>query len=167
MWLGKFWFTDPRIIQKINIDLFNVARPDDINICCALYDKKKILNVYNLKGENNSAVMTIDKSHAEKMKFLFNKNIIRKKIKTLTFSDMIKKYNIKINNIDFLNIDTEGSDFNILKSINIQKYKPKLICIEISQFTKQADKKKILSYLKKNDYKFIYKRSVSSFFKRN
>jgi hypothetical protein len=33
-------------IQKINIDLFNVARPDDINICCALYDKKKILNLY-------------------------------------------------------------------------------------------------------------------------
>lgn len=28
-------------IQKINIDLFNVARPNDINICCALYDKKK------------------------------------------------------------------------------------------------------------------------------
>jgi FkbM family methyltransferase len=154
-------------IQKINIDLFNVARPDDINICCALYDKKKILNLYNLKGENNSAVMTIDKSHAEKMKFLFNKNITKKKIKTLTFSEMIKNYNIKINNIDFLNIDTEGSDFNILKSINIQKYKPKLICIEISQFTKQANKKKILNYLKSNGYKFIYKRSISSFFKRN
>ena len=129
-------------IQKINIDLFNVARPDDINICCALYDKKKFLNLYNLKVENNIAVMTIDKSHAEKMKFLFNKNIIKKKIKTLTFSEMIKNYNIKINNIDFLNIDTEGSDFNILKSINIQKYKPKLICIEILQFTKQSNKNK-------------------------
>jgi FkbM family methyltransferase len=154
-------------IQKINIDLFNITRPGDINICCALYDKKKILDLYNLKGENNSAVMTIDKSHAEKMKFLFKKKIIKKKIETLTFSEMIKNYNIKINNIDFLNIDTEGSDFNVLKSINIQKYKPKLICIEISQFTKQSDKKKILNYLKLNDYKFIYKTSVSSFFKRN
>ena len=153
-------------IQKINIDLFNVARPDDINICCALYDKKKILNLYNLQGENNSAVMTIDKSHAEKMKFLFSKNIIKKKIQTLTFSEMIKNHKIIINNIDFLNIDTEGSDFNILKSINIQKYKPKLICIEISQFTKQVDKKKILNYLKSNNYKFIYKTSVSSFFKK-
>ena len=111
--------------------------------------------------------MTIDKSHAEKMRFLFNKNIIKKKIKTLTFSEMIKNYNIKINNIDFLNIDTEGSDFNILKSINIQKYKPKLICIEISQFTKKVDKKKILNYLKLNHYKFVYKTSISSFFKRN
>jgi FkbM family methyltransferase len=153
-------------IQKINIDLFNVARPDDINICCALYDKKKILNLYNLQGENNSAVMTIDKSHAEKMKFLFSKNIIKKKIQTLTFSEMIKNHKIIINNIDFLNIDTEGSDFNILKSINIQKYKPKLICIEISQFTKRVDKKKILNYLKSNNYKFIYKTSVSSFFKK-
>jgi FkbM family methyltransferase len=154
-------------IQKINIDLFNVARPDDINICCALYDKKKILNLYNLQGENNSAVMTIDKSHAEKMKFLFSKNIIKKKIQTLTFSEMIKNHKIIINNIDFLNIDTEGSDFNILRSINIQKYKPKLICIEISQFTKQVDKKKILNYLKSNNYKYIYKTSVSSFFKKN
>ena len=154
-------------IQKINIDLFNIARPGDINICCALYDKKKFLDLYNLKGENNSAVMTIDKSHAEKMKFLFKKKIIKKKIETLTFSEMIKNYNIKIDNIDFLNIDTEGSDFNVLKSINIQKYKPKLICIEISKFTKRQDKKKILNYLKLNNYKFIYKTSVSSFFKKN
>jgi hypothetical protein len=111
--------------------------------------------------------MTINKSHAYKMKFLFNKNLIKKKIKTLTFSEMIKNYNIKINNIDFLNIDTEGSDFNILKSINLKKYKPELICIEISQFTIQRDKKKILNYLKSNDYEFVYKRSASSFFKRN
>ena len=154
-------------IQRINIDLFNIVRPNDINICCALYDKKKFLNLYNLKNENNSPVMTINKSHAYKMKFLFNKNLNKKKIKTLTFSEMIKNYNIKINNIDFLNIDTEGSDFNILKSINLKKYKPKLICIEISQFTIQGDKKKILNYLKSNDYEFVYKRSASSFFKRN
>ncbi len=154
-------------IQKINIDLFNIARPGDINICCALYDRKKFLDLYNLKGENNSAVMTIDKSHAEKMKFLFKKKIIKKKIETFTFSEIIKKHNIKFRNIDFLNIDTEGSDFNVLKSINIQKYKPKLICIEISQFTKQRDKKKILNHLKLNDYKFIYKTSVSSLFKKN
>lgn len=101
------------------------------------------------------------------MKFLFNKNIINKKIETITFYEMIKNHNIKINNIDFLNIDTEGSDFNILKTINIQKYKPKLICIEISQFTKQGDKKKILNYLKSNHYKFVYKTSASSFFKKN
>ena len=154
-------------IQKINIDLFNIARPDDTNICCALHDKKKNLNLYNLKGENNSPVMTTDKSHAKKMSFLFNKNIIKKKIKTVTFSEMVKNYNIKIKNIDFLNIDTEGSDFKILKSINIKKYKPKLICIEISEFTKKSDKKKILNYLKSNNYKFIYKKSISSFFKKN
>ena len=154
-------------MQRINIDLFNIARPNDINICCALYDKKKFLNLYNLKGENNSPVITINKDHAHKMRFLSNKNLIKKKIKTLTFSEMIKNYNIKINNIDFLNIDTEGSDFNILRSINIKKYKPKLICIEISQHTMQANKKKILNYLKSNDYRFIYKRSASSFFKRN
>ena len=111
--------------------------------------------------------MTIDKSHTKKMKFLFNKNIINKKIETITFYEMIKNHNIKINNIDFLNIDTEGSDFNILKTINIQKYKPKLICVEISQFTKQGDKKKILNYLKSNHYKFVYKTSASSFFKKN
>ena len=154
-------------IQKINIDLFNVARPNDINICCALYDKKRILNLYNLKGENNSAVVTIDKSHAKKMKFLFNKKIIKKKIQTTTFFEMIKNRNIKINNIDFLSIDTEGSDFNILKSINIQKYKPKLICIEILQFTKQSNKNKILNYLKLNHYKFIHKTNSSSFFAKN
>ena len=42
-------------------------------------------------------------------------------VKILTFSDLIKKYNI--NEIEYLFIDTEGYDYRILKSINFNEIK--------------------------------------------
>ena len=48
-----------------------------------------------------------------------------KKMKTSTFDDLID------HEFDFLNIDLEGHDYDVLKTINLQKHKPKLICIEI------------------------------------
>jgi hypothetical protein len=34
------------------------------------------------------------------------------------------------NGIDFISIDTEGVDLPILQSINFQRFRPKMICIE-------------------------------------
>jgi hypothetical protein len=37
----------------------------------------------------------------------------------------------KAQTIDFLSIDVEGLDFNVLKSANIEKYYPKVILVEM------------------------------------
>ena len=39
--------------------------------------------------------------------------------------------NIVKKKFNFLNIDIEGLDYQVLKSINLNKYRPNLICIEI------------------------------------
>ena len=41
--------------------------------------------------------------------------------------------NYKNKRLDFLSIDAEGADYEVLKSLNFKNYKPKLICIEIWQ----------------------------------
>jgi len=52
-------------------------------------------------------------------------------------------------------------DFSVLKTINLEKYSPKLICIEI---LKDKDLKLIEKYFLKRNYKLIGKRQVSYFF---
>ena len=42
--------------------------------------------------------------------------------------------------IDFLNIDAEDTEYNILKGFNFKKHKPKLICIEMHAGTKKKDR---------------------------
>jgi hypothetical protein len=59
---------------------------------------------------------------------------------------MLNKYNApKI--IDFLSIDTEGSEFKILKNFNFEAYKFRVICIEHNYISKI--RKKISMLLKK------------------
>ena len=94
--------------------------------------------------------------------FIRSKEINKKNIKQKSHYVKTKKIkNIFKDKFDFLNIDIEGMDYEVMKSINLTFYKPKLICIEI------LNKKKIIKirkYLKKYDFIFIKKLGPSFFF---
>jgi len=53
------------------------------------------------------------------------------------------------NDIDFLSLDVEGYELNVLKGLNLNKYRPKWMLIEI--YTK--DYKCLIDYLTNYDYK--------------
>jgi len=51
------------------------------------------------------------------------------KVKTISINDLLEKYNSpKV--IDYLSIDTEGSEYEILKNLNFEKYTFRVITIE-------------------------------------
>ena len=52
-------------------------------------------------------------------------------------------------NIDFLSLDTEGYELEILKGLNLNKYRPKFILIEV--YTKDYDN--IVNFLNLHNYK--------------
>ena len=139
--------------------MFNFARPRDINICAAISDSTKSNDLYfigDLSSEN-----TLEKNHTTWLKKSFKYNqekFLKKKIKTKKINDILEKY--KFYNIDFMNIDVEGHEIKILKSLNLSKFNIKYFCVEIiSQNYSKEHKKKILNYFKKNRYeiKFIDK----------
>ena len=61
--------------------------------------------------------------------------------------------------IDFVNIDVEGNDYQVLKQIKIEKLKPKLISIETHHpdGSESENFSLIQEFLKKNNF-IIYKR---------
>lgn len=56
-------------------------------------------------------------------------SFIEHKLKTISLEDLLSKYNAP-NDIDFLSIDTEGSEYEILQNFNFQKYKFRTVCVE-------------------------------------
>jgi len=62
--------------------------------------------------------------HAEKRK---NKEVYS--VKTISIMDLLKKYNAP-SHIEYLSIDTEGSELEILKSLDFEKYKIDVITCE-------------------------------------
>ena len=138
-------------LNQTAIDYFDIVRPKDNNICCAISNKEEKIKVFI--NSIFSPINTINKKHAKKFNFA-SKNELSYTVKAKKFNSICKK------KFDFLDIDIEGSDFMVLKSINLKYFKPKLICIEILDINYLI---KIKKYLIKLNYFFI-KRKTSSFF---
>lgn len=121
--------------RGINIDaapgsmkLFNKKRPLDINLEIAISEKEENLTYYMF---NMPALNTFSQEEAEKKNGKNNYQVIdKKKIRTERLETIFDKY-LKFNQkIDFLTIDVEGFDFQVLKSNNWSKYIPEYILVE-------------------------------------
>ena len=142
-------------INPTSIDLFNIVRTEDTNLCTTIDENKKIFEIYY--DDPFSPVNTLDKNFYKNLKkknLGDNKNF---RVKSQTIEEIIKASNKK--KIDFINIDVEGMDFNILTKIKIEELKPNLISIETHKVdgTESKDYLQIKNFLEKNNY-IIFKR---------
>ena len=155
-------------INFYSIELFNYLRKKDINIHSGVSHMQKKLTMYYRKEIN--MLNTLDKKIAE---IHFRNGFKKRNVQVNTLNFFISKYFKKLEKIDFLNIDVEGSELNVLKSLNFKRYKPQLICIEIHNAKKMYDtnyrylkSNKIYNYLISKDYKVVWKKKYSFIFER-
>ena len=73
-------------------------------------------------------------------------------VTTISLNDLLQKHNAP-HHIDFLSIDTEGTEYDILSSLDFDKWVFSIICVE-HNYSKTRDL--ILHLLKKNGYCRIY-----------
>ena len=138
-----------------SIDMFNYFRPNDDNIMSALSNKKGQGDLYFF--HNRAAKNTISKSRGKGAKLI-------KKIQINTLNNIIQNSKFNIKDIDFLSIDVEGNELNVLKGLNFKKYRPKIISIEfikpnIKEFyqhnIKDIEKSNIYMFMISKNYKLI------------
>ena len=153
-------------MNQTSIDLFNILRKKDKNICAAISSSNKEVTQYI--DHLYSPVNTIDKNFSQVISKRFQtKPFNEKKIFANTFSEIVKKYEIQIVKIDFLNIDVEGHDYDVLKGIDLLNIKPKIICIEIDNHEKNLNNENIKKHLIKFNYKLIKRIGFNAFFEKN
>ena len=143
-------------INPTSIDLFKILRPMDLNICTALNEYEKEFKVYF--DHPFSPVNTLDKSFFDSKKSNFFKDVTFKIIKSKSIDEILELSKYK--KIDFLNIDVEGLDLQVLVQLIPNKLKPSLISIETHNVdgSKSKDCDKINEYLKNckfNAYKRV------------
>ena len=147
-------------LDKKNIDLFKIARPNDYNLNCALSDKieETDLFFYHDKSPINTLNKYISNYQSAKIREI-------KKITTNTLNNILE--NLKINTqIDYMNLDVEGYEEKVLLGFNIKKYKPLVISVEFLDLKmKKLEFKNnniqrvldsnIYKYFIKNNYYFV------------
>ena len=151
-------------INSLSIEYFNFLRPNDINLNLGVTKKNSTKTIYFQKKK--SPLNTLNLTHAKK---IFSNKFKKKKIKTKTLTTILDKTRFKGKEIDFLNIDTEGNDLEVLQSLDFKKYIPKLICVElIDHFNpdqKKIKKHKIYKFLINKKYKLVWSGYFSHIFK--
>ena len=111
-------------LDKKNIDLFNTARPNNINLNLAISSDvaEKKLYFYHDKSPINTLNKVVSDFQTASVKEI-------KRIKTTTLD--IALQNLKFNNkIDYMNLDVEGHEMDIFKAFNLSLYKPSVISVE-------------------------------------
>lgn len=106
------------------------------NVC-----KKKIKFFENLKDPYQSSSSKLKSSYRTKY------------TNSICINHLLKKYHAP-KTIDYMSIDTEGNEYEIIKNINFNKWKIKIITIE-HNFNNNK-KKKIYEFLTKNNYKRLH-----------
>jgi len=143
---------DPVLFQE-----FIKYRKRDININKGIGFNKnsEVADFYIMSYK---ALNTFSKEEAEKIDREGNVKIETiKQVEIININELLlKHYSNKP--LDFLSIDVEGLDLDILKSIEFEKYKINIICVETVEYLKANDTKK------KNSIKeFLFSKGYSAY----
>jgi len=111
-------------LDKKNIDLFNIVRPNDINLNFAISDIEEEVDLFYY--HDSSPINTLSKNVSDFQNAKVNKV---KKVQTKILSDVLDEINLQ-NRIDYMNLDVEGYEERVLKGFNIKKYMPYVISVE-------------------------------------
>lgn len=159
--------------KGINIDAmpgsmrgFEAIRPRDINIEQAIANVEKELTFYRF---NEPALNSFSKAlslHRDSAKNPYN-IVEEEKLLTQKLSSVLDKYLLPNQAIDFLSVDVEGLDLDVLHSNDWEKYSPEIIVVEIrAKHLDELLESDIHRYLSELGYELCSRCVLSAIYKR-
>lgn len=158
--------------RGINIDampnsmsFFNHVRQGDTNIEAAISDSSDILTYYIFdEPALNGFVEEISINYESNSNFRI---VDRKEIKVQRLSEILDRYLPEGQQIDFMSIDVEGIDHQVLLSNDWSKYKPNVILVEelfilLEDLPQQS---KTFTFLREQGYRLFARSLNTSFYK--
>jgi FkbM family methyltransferase len=133
------------------------------SLCC----DKAVYNTSNLEVTFDIAqydLLSGISNNIDCHKNAVNKNKTQITVQTISLNDLLDNYNAP-NFIDYLSLDTEGSELEILKTFNFEKYKFGLIDVEHNYV--EPRRTEIRKLLIDNNYVYIRENKFDDCYKYN
>jgi len=159
--------------KGINIDampgsmkMFNRFRPNDINIETPVGKEDELISYYEFEDKALNGFETEILKSKDQLK---TQNKIKKihELKSRSLNSILEESLPKDQKIDFLSIDVEGSEMEILSGFDLKKYKPKLVLVEIWNFEiGEFPNNSVDEFLRNEGYRPIAKTINTVFYQR-
>lgn len=149
------------------IGLFLEQRKRDINLNVGIGSRIKKAVFYRFEG---AALSTFSEKEAKTLTKVGYKLKDQMKIQMQRLENIMKRY-VK-SDIDFMTVDTEGLDLEVLKSNDWKTFRPKLLVIETIDFIdllvnpkKVSERKNIISsYLRSKGYREYFSNGLNTLY---
>ena len=141
-----------------NFSLLKEVRPEDVTLKVGLGKASGKAIFYEMDVDSLS---TFNKEEA--LKNQYNKRITSAhEVQVLALSDIFISY-FKGGQCDFLSIDVEGNNLEVLEGNDWRRFRPSYIMIEMPGI----ERLKIIPYLYQNGYYLIFDNSLNGIFKNS
>lgn len=156
-WKGINIDADSSMMKKVS-----KIRKLDINICAGLSESIKKVTFY--KSANSPAVSTINPETYNEWKNRWDfDDKDREELTTTTLTTILEEHLPAGKKIDLLSVDVEGHDLEVIRGLDLKRYRPKLIvaeCHDLDSFTRGE----LYKYLTENNYKLIAFATMNVYF---
>jgi FkbM family methyltransferase len=128
------------------------ARPRDSNYNCGIGSAEGTMTFY-LPGSNIDGLATFDKEVADRLTRECSFEFKQVPVPVTTLNKIIEKASLP--KINFISIDVEGFEQQVIESADLKKYRPEVLCIEATEsLSTMPSYYKWEHLLFKNDYLF-------------
>lgn len=135
-------------------------KPRDISICAAVSNKSQEIVFTEFE---DSLVSSLSSEHVDEWQ---QKRTIKRQrvVQTVLLSDILERCEVP-KTFDLLCIDVEGHDFEVLRSIDLDIYRPKQIVVEMHKFDfLEPGSNEIYKYLESHQYKLTSYAIMNGYF---
>lgn len=144
--------------RGINIDpnpesiaLLKMYRRRDINLCVGVSREAKEMDYFIFNQKSCNTFSVAQKEKMEKRKYI--KLLETRKIACLPLAQILENNVPLETKIDFMNVDVEGFDIEVLESNDWQKFSPQVIAVEDVDFSVEApERSRVYQFLKNKGY---------------
>jgi len=136
------------------MDSFKYVRRRDINLNIAIGSGNNELVFYSWGSP--SVYNTANAELARERANVLGKDPVEISVSCMTLDLILDRYLEKGTKIDFMSVDVEGLDLDVLKSNNWDKYRPEVIIAEVyNENPEQLFSSELVSYMRDQDYMII------------
>lgn len=146
-------------MEQLNIDAFNKIRTRDLNLAIPISDTEEEISTYIIKNSSRSSLLKniaeINLKKGEKISEIFQYS--------KTLDSVLEENHIK--EIDFISIDVEGAEENVLNGFSVDIYNPTIIILEVVfPQTSEVKSDRPEKILKNSKYIPFYFDGINKFF---